>query len=56
MTPEEIIKKHISKVKGVRVPFVNVLAQKILEDFKDNGYIITDEYALNQLMRKKNNL
>ena len=56
MTPEEIIKKHISKVKGIRLPFINILTENILKDFKDNGYIITDEYALNQLMKKKNNL
>ncbi len=53
MTPEEIIKKHISKVKGIRLPFIDIIAKKILNDFKDNGYIITDEYAFNQLMKKE---
>ena len=44
MTPEEIIKKHLSKINGIRIPFVNKLTTDIIEEIKDNGFIIVDEW------------
>jgi hypothetical protein len=35
MTAEEIIKKHLSKIEGIRIPYVNKLTSSILGEMKD---------------------
>ena len=59
MTAEEIIKKHLSKIEGIRIPYVNKITSSILGEIKDNGLIIIDEsdvqtYASLMAMKKNN--
>ena len=46
MNPDEIIKKHISKVPGIRIPFVNKLTADIIKELKDNGFVILEESTI----------
>lgn len=53
MTPKEIISKNIISIEGIRIPFAKIIIENIMNDLKEEGYVIIDELELKNNNPKK---
>lgn len=44
MTPAEIITKHVSKIRGVRVPDVNKAVAAAMKEIAEYDYVIVEKH------------
>ena len=49
MNPSEIIAERIRQIPGIRIPLVRIITENILQDLKDEGFVIVEERDLRRL-------
>lgn len=52
-TPRDIISKNICGIEGIRIPFAKIIVENILQELKEEGYLIIEERELRTPMKKE---